>query len=163
MPDSKLVVFDCVVLVQSLISRSGPAVRCLELFEQGEFAVAVSDETLSEAREVLSRSGLRRRYPSLTDERVSDLLERLVCRARVFRNVAPRFQYSRDPDDEPYLNLAIQSRADYLVTRDRDMLDLARRDLEPSLDFQRRFPFLSILDPVAFLKILRGQEEGVAG
>ena len=49
-----LVVFDCVVFVQSLISEAGPATRCLELFEQGKFSIAVSGEVLSEVREVLS-------------------------------------------------------------------------------------------------------------
>ena len=34
------------------------------------------------------------------------------------------FTLARDPDDEPYLNLAIAVSADYLVTRDNDMLDL---------------------------------------
>jgi len=62
-----LVVFDCVVFLQSLISEAGPAARCLELFEQGKFSIAVSREILSEIREVLSRSGLRKRYPVLTD------------------------------------------------------------------------------------------------
>ncbi|MGH9763872.1 MAG: putative toxin-antitoxin system toxin component, PIN family [Blastocatellia bacterium] len=158
MPEARLAVFDCVVLVQSLISKSGPAVRCLERFEQGKFALAVSKQTLRELREVLTRSSLRQRYPSLTDERAAKLLELLLYRGRVFRTVKHRFQYPRDPHDEPYLNLAIEARADFLVTRDNDLLDLARWDTEPGRDFQQRFPAIRIFDPVAFLAILREED-----
>ncbi len=74
MADPRLVVVDCVVFVQSLISEAGPAARCLELFEQGKISIAVSRNVLAEVREVLSRSSLRARYPALTDERVDRLI-----------------------------------------------------------------------------------------
>ncbi|HEY6331168.1 MAG TPA: putative toxin-antitoxin system toxin component, PIN family [Blastocatellia bacterium] len=154
MPEPELVILDCVVLVQSLISSSGPAVECIKLFEQGRFALALSKDILTEAREVLARSSLRQRYPSLTDDRVDALLELLLYRGRLFREVGRRFEYPRDPDDEPYLNLAIEARADFIVTRDRDLLDLANWDTEEGRDFQKRFRFVSIVDPVAFLKIV---------
>ena len=45
--------------------------------------------------------------------------------AELWRSV-PRIQtYGRDADDEPYLNLAIAAEADYVVTRDNDLLALA--------------------------------------
>lgn len=62
-----------------------------------------------------------------------------------------RFELPRDPDDEPYINLAIEAGARFLVTRDRDLLDLMRYT-EEGRDFQSRFQQLEILDPVAFLK-----------
>jgi predicted nucleic acid-binding protein len=34
------------------------------------------------------------------------------------------FHYDRDPDDEHVLNLAIATKATYVVTRDNDLLDL---------------------------------------
>lgn len=101
MPDEIVVVFDCVTLVQSLISDRGPAARCLELFEKGKFKIAVSREILAEAREVLSRSSLRDQYPLLTDERVERLIDLLLYRGRVFRQVRNLYEYPRDPDDEP--------------------------------------------------------------
>ena len=56
-------------------------------------------------------------------------------------------QYPRDPDDEPILNLAIQEQVDYLVTRDRDLLDLGR-----SVDFRLRYPFIRVVDPLTFVQ-----------
>jgi len=59
----------------------------LEYFEQGKIKVAVSPTTLAEVEEVLSRSYLRLKYPLLTDERVAELLERLLYRGIYLRRV----------------------------------------------------------------------------
>ena len=152
-----LVVFDCVVFLQSLISEAGPAARCLELFEQGKFSIALSGEILSEIREVLSRSGLRKRYPVLTDERVDRLIDVLLYRGRLFRQIKRHYGYPRDPYDEAYLNLAIEAHADFLVTRDKDLLDLMKWETEEGREFQKRFRRLKILDPVGFLKVIEQQ------
>ena len=92
-----LVVFDCVVFLQSLISETGPAARSLELFEQGKFSIAVSRGILSEIREVLSRSSLRHSYPRLTDERVDRLIEVLLYRGKFFRQIRRHYEYPRVP------------------------------------------------------------------
>lgn len=92
-----LVVVDCVVFVQSLISEAGPATRCLELFEQSKFSIAVSRDILSEIREVLSRSSLQRSYSRLTDERVDKLIDVLLYRGTFFRRIARHYEYPRDP------------------------------------------------------------------
>ena len=51
----------------------------------------------------------------------------------------------RDPDDQKFLELAAVARADYLITRDRALLELAKRDL----------PF-RILSPQAFATLDSG-------
>jgi putative PIN family toxin of toxin-antitoxin system len=101
-----LVVFDCVVFLQGLIKKSGPAVTCLEYFEQGKFSLVTSSEVLSELHDVLSRSSLRQSFPLLTEEKADHLIEFLLSRGKLFGNVPKRFELPRDPDDEPYLNLA---------------------------------------------------------
>lgn len=151
MPES-LVVFDCVVFLQGLIKESGPAVTCLEGFEEGRFSLAISPDVLSELRDVLYRSRLRQDFPLLTEETADRLIELLLEKGRLFRNVPKRFELQRDPDDEPYVNLAIEANAQFLVTRDRDLLDLMGWDTEEGRYFRTRFPQLKILDPVAFLK-----------
>lgn len=153
-----LVVVDCVVFVQSLISEAGPATRCVELFEQSEFSIAVSRAILSEIREVLSRSGLRQSYPRLTDERVDQLIDVLLYRGKLFRQVRRHYEYARDPYDEAYLNLAIEARADFLITRDKDLLDLMKWEREEGREFQKRFRRLKVIDPVTFLKEIEGRK-----
>ncbi len=104
-----LVVFDCIVFLQGLIKESGPAVTCLECFERGRFSLAISPEVLSELHDVLSRSSLRRSFPLPTEEKANRLIELLLVKGRLFRNVPKRFELPRDPDDEPYLNLSLEA------------------------------------------------------
>jgi predicted nucleic acid-binding protein len=55
----------------------------------------------------------------------------------------------RDPDDEPYRNLAIASGASFLVTRDKDLLDLM-----DDATFVSEYPSLEIVNPVELLRSL---------
>ena len=93
--------------MQSVISETGPAARCVELVEQRVVSLAVSEYTLAEISQVLSRSGLRKRYVTLTDKRVQWLVSLLADQGEFFSKIKSHYDYPRDPDDEPYLNLAI--------------------------------------------------------
>jgi len=120
-------------------------------------SLVISPDILAELHDVLSRSQLRRDFPLLTDEKVEQLIETLLLKGRLLRNVPRRFELPRDPEDEPYLNAAIESGAQFLVTRDRDLLDLMNLDTKQGRDFQFRFPQLKILNPVEFLEALGSQ------
>lgn len=122
------------------------------------FSLYVSEDILREVRDVLTRPKLRQKKRNLTEERVDALMQRLSQKAVLVKNVPKQFAYDRDPDDEPYINLAIAAGAKYLVTRDKDLLDLGN---DP--DFHLRFPDLEIIDPVEFLNAMSseaGPEEG---
>lgn len=67
------------------------------------------------------------------------------------------FDLPRDPDDEPYINLAIEAGARFLVTRDRDLLDLMNWETKEGRGFQSRFAQLKILNPVDFLRMLEAE------
>jgi putative PIN family toxin of toxin-antitoxin system len=84
----------------------------------------VSSAILEEVAEVLERPRLRRRSPRLTFDRIDGFLDRLRRIATLVREVPEIVRLARDPDDEAYLNLAIAADAEYIVTRDHDLLDL---------------------------------------
>jgi predicted nucleic acid-binding protein len=113
---------------------------------------------LSELHDVLSRSSLRQGFPLLTAAKADALIGLLLIKGKFFRNVPKRLELPRDPNDEPYINLAIEAGAQFLVTRDRDLLDLMRWDTKEGRDYQSGFPELRILDPVAFIKELESPE-----
>jgi putative PIN family toxin of toxin-antitoxin system len=146
------VVFDCMVFLQATANRNSPAARALDLLEAGEVRLFVSRQILKEVRNVLNRPEVRSQLPGITDESVAALFARLQKKATLVSAVPTVFTYPRDPKDEPYLNLAIAAGVAYIVSRDTDLLDLMRWDTEEGRDFQRRFRFLKILDPVSFLK-----------
>lgn len=151
MTDRYLVIFDTVVLVQSAINPDGAAGKCLACFEERRVSAAISRATLKEVNDVLSRVALRNRFPQITNEKVSRLTEILQKEGIYLRQVPHHFTYPRDPKDEPYLNLAIEVQADYLISRDNDMLDLMKWNQEAGREFQKRFRFLKIVAPEEFL------------
>ncbi len=102
-------------------------------------------------KDVLSRPRLRLKNPDLTDEKVERLIEMLLEKGEFIKKVPQYFTYSRDPKDEPYINLAIEANAVFLVSRDNDLLDLMTDYNDECKDFRRRFRKLKIVNPVGFL------------
>jgi uncharacterized protein len=141
-----LAVFDCTIFTQALINPRGPAGACLTAAQKGHVRVFVSDHVLREIRELPAKLPDRL---GVTSERVDGLVLDVVKYAELIENVPADFTYDRDPDDAPYVNLAGAANARFLITRDRDLLDLM-----DSAEFTRRFPGLQILDPPAFLRVL---------
>jgi predicted nucleic acid-binding protein len=56
-----------------------------------------------------------------------------------------------------YINLALAGNAHYLITRDRDLLDLAAQATREAQYLRRLRPELRILDPVALLRELSAE------
>jgi predicted nucleic acid-binding protein len=66
-------------------------------------------------------------------------------------NVPEEFHHQRDPDDEMYINLAIVRNATYLVSRDKDLLDLMTTSTDVARRFRSRYPFLQITTAATFI------------
>lgn len=141
------IVFDTGVVLQAALNLDGPAARALLLIDTGVARVYVSNRLRAEYEETLSNPDVRARFKRLTDERREAVLGRFDALAARLPNPPRRVAYPRDPDDEPPLNLAVHVQAHYLITRDRDLLDLAgdRR-------FGRLFLGIRILDLVSLLQ-----------
>ena len=107
------------------------------------------DAILAEVRDVLGRPSIRAKNPAITDERVEDFLRRIDQVAQRINEISSTYFLPRDPDDEPYLNLALSANANYLVTWDKDMLDLMQDE-----GFRTQHLQLTILNPVALLQAL---------
>ena len=93
MTNKYLIVFDTTALLQSLLSPRGPAAKCVAYFRRGEIDIAVSRETLNEAKDVLTRSSLQERYSQLTDVKASALIDFLYYRGIYLRVVRRWFEY----------------------------------------------------------------------
>ena len=153
-----LAVVDCVVFLQALLSDRGPAGALLRHAEDGGVIILITPVILDELAKTLGKPRLRAKNPQLTDGVVTQYLERIRSVGIVFEPVPRIFRYERDVDDEPYVNLAIAAGADYLVSRDKDLLDLMDESTPEGKDFRGRFPELRIIEPVAFLRALADAE-----
>ena len=152
MAERPRVVFDCVVLLQAAARQKSAAANCFALAESGDLQFFVSPETLSEIEDVLSRPELRAHFPGLTDEIAGAFLKRLQTFANFTGRVPKQFSYRRDEDDEPYINLAIEIDARFLVTRDKDLLDLMTGYSDECKEFRQRFRGLRVIEPEELLR-----------
>jgi putative PIN family toxin of toxin-antitoxin system len=121
---------------------------------EGRLELVVSPEILAEVRDVLTRPRTLRKFPALTIEAVDAFLEDVAALAVTLADVPKVFTLTRDPKDEPYIDLALAAKARYLVSRDNDLLDLMEDE-----SFRRQYPELSIIDPVTLLRELARDDE----
>ena len=111
----------------------------------------MSEPIIREVRDVLHRVEVRRQLPCVNDRIVNAFLTKLEAKAILLANVPEEFHYERDPDDEIYINLAIVSNATYLVSRDKDLLDLMTTSTDIARQFRSRYPFLRIMTAADFI------------
>jgi putative PIN family toxin of toxin-antitoxin system len=145
------VVFDCNVLFQAMARSGGPAARALRLVEEGAVTLYLSRAVVQELRRILKYPEIRGKNVHLTDLVIATFLQRLVFRATFVRVVPHVFSYSRDPSDEPYIDLAAAVDADFVTTRDADLLSLMKDHTEEAQAFRRRFPRMRVVDPATFV------------
>lgn len=151
-------VFDCNVHLQAAAREKSVAAECLRLVEAGVIRLYLSEDILAEVEDVLSRPEIRKHFQALTDEVVEAFLLRLRRSAQIVSRVPKKFSYPRDPDDEPYINLAVEAKTNYLVSRDNDLLDLMTDYTLKAKEFRQRFRLLRVIEPLDFLKEVRRLE-----
>lgn len=123
-PGRPRVVFDCNVLLQAAAHANGPAAEALRHLEKGRINVYVSRATVQELRSVFQYPAVREKHLQLTDAAIVAFIDRLTYKATLLRHVRHVFDYPRAKQDEPYIDLAVAAKADYLVSRDADLLSL---------------------------------------
>ena len=132
------VVFDNNVVVGA-VGWDGEAYHCLVQLAHRSAIAYASETTLIEARETCARL--------IREEKFShNATARLNWYLSVVRVVDPAplgKQRSRDATDDPYLAVALAARADFIVSYDKDLLEMEK-------------PFgIEIIRPAMFLKLVR--------
>lgn len=114
-------VLDTNIVVSALLFAQGRLAPIRLAWQANAFAPLVSADTTEELIRVLS-------YPKfkLSSEDREELLADYLpyCTTVTMRDKAPKIPSCRDPWDLPFLQLAAHARADFLVTGDRDLLDI---------------------------------------
>jgi putative PIN family toxin of toxin-antitoxin system len=116
-------VIDTNVFVSGLISGAGSPARVLRAV-QGKRAVhLVSDPIVEEYLRVLDYARIRK-FRKISDAFVADIAAYLVYQTERVE-LQSRIRISPDPDDDMFLNTAVDGRATLLVTGDKtDLLAL---------------------------------------
>lgn len=137
--DRLRVVLDTNILVAALLStkRQSANRQVLRLWFRRQLQLIVSEEVMAEYVVLLQRL----RIPPRRVEAFRQRLRRQDIVTHV--NLGARFTESRDPDDNMLLAAAAVGKARFLVTNDRDLLDIPATQ-------RRKFRF-GIVTPQEFL------------
>ncbi len=90
----------------------------------------------------------------ITDTRVAEILDELLPAAFILDDVPHVFDHPLDPDDSGYVDLALATGANLIVSRDRHLLGLNDPAKAWSKEFRQRFPQIKVMTPEVFLTLL---------
>ncbi len=112
-------VFDTNVIVSALLfENSKPAQAFQYALKHGK--VLISRDLLKELNEVLGRRKFDRYVTSQKRKEFLEMLVKLAVLVEIIENV---FE-CRDPKDDKFLDLALNGKAQYIISGDRDLLIL---------------------------------------
>lgn len=131
-----IVVLDTNVLVSGIF-LSGPPAVIIEAWFGGQFEVYATPKILEEYLRVLEELGTLR--SSHFEHHWEEIL---VEKCHLIPDIEPRAVLSRDPSDAKFVDCAVRSGAQYLVSGDMDL-----KSYKAELTFQ-------IVSPRQFLKLL---------
>ena len=110
------VIFDTNVWISFLIGKRLSFIK--NYISSGQITIVTTEQLLTEIKDVTSRERLKKYFPQ---ESVTELLELLETIAEKVEIKSTHF-INRDPKDDFLLDLIDFSKADYLVTGDKDLL-----------------------------------------
>jgi putative PIN family toxin of toxin-antitoxin system len=120
-------VVDTNVIVSGFISPGSPPDRVLQAWMNGEFELAMTPALLVEIEDVLSRPNINKRFRWSAGMR-AEFVMRLQRDALVVNPTQAITRITADPEDNRVLEAAAESRADYIVTGDRDLLAIGEHE-----------------------------------
>jgi putative PIN family toxin of toxin-antitoxin system len=117
------IVLDANIFISALISSQGNPAKILEKWQKRELEVVVSPAIVAEIERVTGYERLQKKYRRIREER-----EGLIDDLRNFATmVDPQQELSvvqADDSDNRYIECAIESGANYIVTGDPHLLDI---------------------------------------
>ena len=137
-------VLDANVFVSALIRPQGPPGQVLErLLRDSAFELVASRATLEELRRSLSYPRVRK-YLALPEKDLDLWVQALAAIAVLVEGRVTRRVVEADPADDIYIAAAIEGLAEYIVTGDRHLLDVADHE------------GVRLVTPRTFLALLKG-------
>lgn len=136
------VVFDTNIVIGNYLSKNPKSAikKIFALWRQRKLQLIVSGETVAEYLEILERL-------NVPPKRIKSFSERIEKRQTVTKvSLGKRPTESRDVDDNLILATALVGKAEFLITNDKDLLEISASD-------KKKFKF-RIASPVEFLRAI---------
>ncbi len=138
------VVVDSNVFVNALLG--GKSKDIFKRIDEGCIELILSDDIFAEYSVLIDYPKIKERVDSLL---FYSLLYEIYKKAR-FLEPNEQFNICRDKEDNKFLDAVYTSKADYLITLDKDLLDLRNENKE----FQIKEHKFKILRPEEFLRLI---------
>lgn len=110
------VIFDTNVWISFLIGKRLKKIK--QYISDGSLSIITTDQLLTEIKIVTNRKKLKKYFPKESVRELVELLETIAIKV----DIKPTHFINRDPKDNFLLDLIDYSKADYLVTGDKDLL-----------------------------------------
>jgi len=136
------IVLDANIFVSAVIKSPSNPARILELVKEREVILISSNEILSEIRTALLYPRLQKLHRRTTEE-IEKFLENTARISLIVPGKIKIQEIKDDPADNKYLSVALEGKADFIVSGDRHLKDL------------KIFHGIRIVDPSTFLVLLR--------
>lgn len=135
------------VLASALISPSGASAQIVRsLAKQGSFTLVTSRDLSEEIERVLFYPRVRKRIRA-SDEEIRQWVVSLNIIADIVTPTIDLSVVSADPDDDKYVEVALEGHADFIVSGDSHLLEL------------ESYEGVRIIAPREFLDILQEEQE----
>lgn len=128
------VVIDTNVLISGIVFGGTPE-RLVRMFVDGSIDTVISEELLTELRRTINR-----RFPNFVP-RLDELEVSLRAEALLVPLGSKTVTICRDPDDNKVIETALIGKCQYIVSGDKDLLDLGS------------YEGVTVLPPAEFLQI----------
>lgn len=117
---TRRVIFDTHLLISRLLLVDSTASRAVRrLMDRSQ--PLVSEDTLSELADTLSR----RKFDTYVSREDRQRFFELFARVAEWVTITTTVRQCRDPQDDKFLELAVDGKADWIVTGDKDLLELS--------------------------------------
>ena len=117
-------VLDANVIISALIQPKGPSGRILtSLLQRNSFELVVSPTILAEVRRSFSYPKVRK-YIKISDEDIDLWVASIELIAQPVQGKLRIHAVAADPDDNKYIEAAVEGLAQFVVTGDKHLLSL---------------------------------------
>jgi putative PIN family toxin of toxin-antitoxin system len=132
------VIFDTNIWISFLIGKRLAQIK--KYIVDGKIKIVVCEQLLKEIETVTSRQKLKKYFPSESVKELIDLFEAIGENVEI----SSKYFVSRDPKDDFLFDLIDFSKADFLVTGDKDLLEM------------NPFKTAQIITPKVFEELIKG-------
>ena len=135
------VVIDANVFVSAILKPNSNPDKVIDLVKQCRITLALSPDILAEIRKVLLYPKIRKKL-KLTTKEIGEALAQIAQAAIITSGRVRLNAIESDPDDNRYLECAVEAQADFIISGDRHLKDL------------KNFQGIKIVDSATFLAFI---------